>query len=190
MKGYLHREELLALGAEAVGTEVYISKKASLYSIDRMRFGDNVRIDDFCVVSGNVHFGSNIHLAVFSNVAAGEAGVSFGDFSGLSYGCHVFAQSDDYSGRYLAGPIIPERYKCVTRAPVRIGRYSMVGAGSLIFPGVELAEGTAVGAMSMVKRSTKPWSIYAGIPARRVKAREQNFATLAQQFLEDKKRGE
>jgi acetyltransferase-like isoleucine patch superfamily enzyme len=39
-------------------------------------------------------------------------------------------------------------------------------------PGVILEEGTSVGAMSLVLKSTEPWSIYVGSPAKRLKERQ------------------
>ena len=52
-----------------------------------------------------------------------------------------------------------------------------------IFPGVVLSEGTAVGAMSLVRRKTEPWSIYSGIPAKKIKPRKQDLLRLEKEFL-------
>ena len=66
-----------------------------------------------------------------------------------------------------------------------IKRHTIVGTGSLIFPGVTLEEGTAVGALSMVTKSTEPWSVDFGVPAKRVKARKQDLLTLEQQYIHE-----
>jgi acetyltransferase-like isoleucine patch superfamily enzyme len=182
---FLGREALAAFGFRRLGVDVRISDKASIYDPGLIEIGDHSRIDDFCVVSGNVVLGRNVHVAVFCNIAGGEVGVTFEDFSGLAYGCHVFSQSDDYSGRSLTNPTVPDRYKHETKAPILIKRHSIVGTCSVILPGVTLAEGTAVGAMSMVTKSTEPWSIYFGIPAKRLKARRQNLLEFEQQYLRD-----
>ena len=47
--------ELQTLGFKAVGKNVFISNKASIYSPHLIEIGDNVRIDDFCILSGNIN---------------------------------------------------------------------------------------------------------------------------------------
>jgi galactoside O-acetyltransferase len=180
---FLSREQLESMGFGLLGLNVLISHKASIYNPDKIEIGDNSRIDDFCVVSGKVTIGRNVHIAVFCNVAGGEKGIVMEDFSGLAYGCHVFAQSDDYSGRTLTNPTIPDCFKEETKAAVRIGRHSIVGASSVVLPGVTLAEGTAVGAMTMVNKSTQPWSIYFGVPAKKIKERRRDLLELEQIYI-------
>lgn len=124
---YLSRIELNALGFRKLGKNVRVSDKASLHSTAKITLGDNSRIDDFCVISGNVTIGCNVHIAVFCNIAGGEPGIVLDDFSGLAYGCHVFAQSDDYSGSSLTNPTIPDKFKNETKAAIDIGRHSIVG---------------------------------------------------------------
>ena len=78
---------------------------------------------------------------------------------------------------------MPTKFKDETKKPVRIGRHAIVGTRSLILPGVTLAEGTSVAALSLVTKSTQPWSIYFGIPAKRIKARRQELLELEKQYL-------
>lgn len=180
---FLSKEQLSDMGFNSLGENVQISDKASIYNPQLLDIGDNSRIDDFCVVSGKVKIGRNVHIAVFCNVAGGEKGIVFEDFSGLAYACQVFTQSDDYSGSTLTNPTIPERFKNVYRKAISIGRHSIVGANSIVLPGVNLAEGTAVGAMSMVTKSTEAWSIYFGSPAKRIKARKQDMLSLEAEYI-------
>ena len=60
-------DELLDLGFQCVGSHVLISRKASLYGTKGMQIGDNVRIDDFCILSGEITLGSNIHIGAYSS---------------------------------------------------------------------------------------------------------------------------
>lgn len=170
---FLSPDQIASLGFAAVGHDVLISDRAAVYGAEKMSIGDHVRIDDFCVVSGRVTIERNVHLSVFCNVAGGGEGIVFEAFSGLSPGCHVFTETDDYTGEGLTNPTVPREFRRESRAAVRLGRHCIVGTNSLVFPGVELAEGCSVGAMSMVTRSTEPWGIYAGVPARRVKDRSR-----------------
>lgn len=180
---FLSPDQLERMGFKSLGRNVRISDKASIHNVDQIEIGDYSRIDDFCVVSGNVRIGRNVHVAVFCNVAGGEKGVTLEDFSGLAYGCHVFSQSDDYGGDYLTNPTVPDAYKCEIKEAVTVGRHVIVGTQSIVFPGVVLAEGTSVGAQSMVTKSTQPWSIYFGSPAKRIKARKRDLLALEAAYL-------
>lgn len=182
---FLSPEQLVELGFARLGHNVLVSDKTSIYGAHRMSIGDNVRIDDFCVLSGAIVMGRNVALSVFCNVSGGSEGVIFDDFSGLSPGCHVFTESDDYSGAALTNPTVPRHLRRETRRPVRLGRHCIVGTNSLIFPGVDLADGCSVGALSMVTRSTEPWGIYAGIPARRLRNRDRKLLELEARYLAD-----
>lgn len=181
--GYLSDAQLASFGFKRVGRNVRISEKASIYDADRIEIGDNTRIDDFCVVSGRVTLGRNVHLAVFCNVAGGAEGVTLDDFAGLAYGCCVFSQSDDYSGLSMTNPTVPAQFKREMKMAVRIGRHCIVGAKSLIFPGVQMADGSALGAMSMLTKPTEPWSVYFGVPAKRIKSRKQDLLVMEDDYL-------
>lgn len=185
---FLTEEQLTSMGFKSLGRNIKISDKAAIHNPDQIEMGDNVRIDDFCVVSGKVTFGRNVHIAVFCNIAGGVEGISFHDFSGLAYGCHVFSQSDDYTGAALTNPTVPARFKKERKAAIVVGRHCIVGTNSLIFPGVVLAEGCSVGAMSMVTKSTEPWMVYSGIPAKKLKPRKRDMVALEKEYL-DSERG-
>lgn len=182
---YLSQSELESMGFKSVGKNVKISDKASIYEAEKMDIGSNIRIDDFCVISGKVSIGDYVHIAVFNNVAGGEPGIEFHDFAGLAYGCHVFAQSDDYTGASLTNPCVPDEYKTELKSPIVIGRHVIVGTNSTIMPGVTLEEGCAVGAYSMVLKSTDPWGIYVGVPAKRIKDRKKDLLDLEAQLRSD-----
>ncbi len=183
---WLTEEQLEALGLKHLGQDVKISDKASLLNPDQLSIGDRSRIDDFCVLSGNVTIEHNVHVTVFCNLAGGEPGITIGAFCGIAYGSHIFAQSDDYSGQELVGPTVPEKYRTSTvKEPVILEKFCNLGAHALVTPGVTLAEGTVVGMKSLITRSTKPWTIYFGIPAKPLKPRHQDMVALAEQYMRE-----
>ena len=53
----------------------------------------------------------------------------------------------------------------------------------MVFPGVTVAEGCSVGAMSLVTKDTQPWGVYVGIPARRLKERKKDLLQFEKEFL-------
>lgn len=180
---YLSQTALESMGFAALGRDVRISDRAAIHGASEMRIGDHSRIDDFCVISGRVDIGRNVHIAPFCLVAGGTPGVMLEDFSGLAYRVSVFAQSDDYSGATLTNPTVPVRYKREIRAAVRIGRHVIVGTGTIVCPGVDLADGTSVGAASLVLKSSAPWTILAGVPARLLKERSRDLLALEVDYL-------
>ncbi len=182
---YYSEQELKQMGFKSLGKNVKISTKASIYNCDQIEIGDNSRIDDFCVISGRIKIGRNVHIAPFCLVAGGEKGIIFEDFSGLAYHVQVFTQSDDYTGKTLTNPTIPKKYKQETKKEVIIGKHVIIGAGSIIMPGVILAEGTSVGAMSLVRKSTQEWSVYFGIPAKKIMERQKDLLFLEKEYLEN-----
>lgn len=180
---YLNALQLVDIGFKKLGENVKISDKAAIYNPDCIEIGDNSRIDDFCVISGNVRIGRNVHVAAHCLVAGGEKGITIDDFGGLAYFVQVFSQSDDYSGRTMTNPTVPSNFKKEYKKEIYIGRHVIVGAGSIIFPGIRLEEGCSFGAMSLVRKSTKPWGVYAGNPATRVKERKMDLLQMEQMYL-------
>lgn len=181
---YLTEKKLSEMGFKSLGKNVKISDRASIYNADQIEIGDYSRIDDFCVISGKIKIGRNVHIAPYCLVAGGEKGIIFEDFSGLAYQVQVFTQSDDYSGQTMTNPTVPAEFKKEAKRTVFIGRHSIVGAGSIIMPGVSLNEGTSVGAMSLVRKSTEAWSIYLGNPSKKIKDRKKDLLELERAYLE------
>jgi len=56
-------------------------------------------------------------------------------------------------------------------APISVGHDAWVGERVSVLPGVALADGCIVGAGSVVTRSTEPYGVYAGNPARLIRYR-------------------
>ena len=184
--GYLSPKQLAVMKFRFLGENVLISEKATIYNCDQITIGSNSRVDDFCVMSGLIDIGQYCHITPMCLIAGGRPGVYLADFCTLAYGARIFSQSDDYSGRTMVNSLIPARFKQEIVSAVVLNRHVVVGAGSTIFPGVEIAEGCAIGAMSLVLKSTEPWGIYAGNPARLLKARDRGLLKLEQDFLRSK----
>lgn len=182
---YLTPSELDNMGFKSLGENVKISDKASIYNANEIEIGNNSRIDDFCIISGNIKIGSYCHVTPMCLLAGGEKGIELNDFCTLAYGVKIFSQSDDYSGETMVNSLISKKFKNEQKEKVTLERQVIVGAGSMIMPGVTVAEGCSIGAMTLVNKSTKPWSIYLGIPAKKVKNRKQNLLELEKQFLEE-----
>jgi acetyltransferase-like isoleucine patch superfamily enzyme len=180
----LTSEQINAIGFKCVGKNVFISEKASFYNPQNISIGNNIRIDDFCVLSagsGGINIGNFVHIAVGTTLI-GKGCITLSDFSNLSSRVSVYSSSDDYSGQYMTNPMIPEEYLGVNHADVLIGKHVIIGCGSVILPGVKLLDGVAVGALSLVKHSCQEFGIYAGNPAVWIKERNRNLLSLEEYF--------
>ena len=182
---YLTENQLQQLGFKSLGKNVKVSDKASIYNYDQIEIGDNSRIDDFCILSGNIKIGKYCHITPMCLIAGGEHGVDIADFCTLAYGVKVFSQSDDYSGESMVNSLIPKKYKNEYFAQVTINQHVIIGAGAVIFPGVSLGEGSSIGSMSLVLKSTQAWGIYVGVPAKRIKERSKKLLVLVNEFISE-----
>jgi len=171
-------EEVSQLGFKSIGANVLISRFARFYGIGNMEIGNNVRIDDFCILSGKVKLGSYIHISAYCALY-GQFGIELEDYTGLSPRCTLFSATDDFSGDYLIGPMIPDEYTHVTGGKIWIQKYSQIGANTVILPNVTIQEGVAVGTMSLVKTSLPEWTICFGVPAKPGRERSKELLKLA-----------
>jgi acetyltransferase-like isoleucine patch superfamily enzyme len=173
------------IGFACVGKNVMLSDKASYYNCKNIRLGDNVRVDDFCVLSagaGGIDIANYIHIAVFSSLI-GAANISLADFCNISSRVSIYSSNDDYGGASMTNPTIPPEFTNVRHADVKIGRHVIVGAGSIVLPGVTLEVGVAVGALSLVKNDCKSFGTYAGVPAKRTGERKRSLLELEKKFI-------
>ncbi|QMI05664.1 acyltransferase [Citrobacter sp. RHB25-C09] len=172
--------ELKSLGFKVLGKNIKVSNKASFYNAENITLGDNVRIDDFCVLSagsGGIEVGKNVHIAVFSSlIGAGRIVVS--DYCNISSRVSIYSSSDDYSGAFMSNPTIPPEYTNVYSAPVLLKEHVLIGSGSIILPGITLEKGVAVGALSLVKNDMPEFVICAGQPAKIIKSRKRELLSL------------
>lgn len=182
MKGFLKRDELEKIGFKSLGENVLISDKACFYQPNKMSIGSNVRIDDFCVFIGKISLGNYIHIATYSSIHASHGSVTIGDYSTLSSRVAIYSASDDYSGRYMTSPLIPSKYTNAFYSDIIIGKNVIVGTGSTILPNSILPDGTAIGAMSLVKEKLDGWNIYAGIPVKKLSSRSKELLLLESEF--------
>ena len=179
-------EELETLGLARVGRNVKISRKASIFNPDKIYIGNDVRIDDFCVLSageGGIYIGDYIHIAVFC-LLNGAGKITLNDFSGLSSRVSIYSSNDDYSGEHMTNPMVPSNYTGVTHADVVLGKHSICGSGTVVLPGVIIEECVAIGALSLVNKSCEKFGIYMGVPIRRIGERKRNLIELEKELRE------
>jgi galactoside O-acetyltransferase len=172
---YLSSAELTALGIRSVGTDVQLHSTCLIVGLENLSIGNHVRIDAFCSLiagEGRITLGNHVHISSYVFLSGAE-GIDVADFAGISRGVGIYTRNDDYTGRALTGPTVPDEFLQLEKGPVVLGRHVIIGSGSIVLPGVQVAEGSTVGALSLVKSSLDAWGIYAGVPARRLRDRDR-----------------
>ena len=135
--------------------------------------GEYSQIDDFVFLNAGKRcaIGRFAHLSCFVSIIGGGE-FTLDDFSGLSAGCRVITGSDDFRGPFLTNPTVPRELSNYLISKVTIEKYVIVGTNTVIYPGVTIGEGVAVGAGCHVRRSLPPWGLYAGDPLRKIAERD------------------
>lgn len=181
-------EELRSLGVVSFGRNVLVSRKSSLYYPENIVLGNNVRIDDFCIISakGGVKLGDYVHIGAYSALY-GASGIEINDYSGLSPRCTLFSESDDFSGESLMQPFFTDEFKPgYLRGKITIDRFTNLGAGTTVLPGSSIGEGVVTGAHSLVKGDLQTWWMYWGTPARKQKERSRKIQELSLRHFQTK----
>lgn len=186
MNSFYDREELASLGFKSVGENVLISRKASIYSPGKISFGNNVRVDDFCILSGNITIKDNVHISAFCGLYGGGE-IVIGNYSGCSQRCLLISASDDFSGEFMVGAVIPDEFKNVTYGKIELEDYVQLGANTVVLPNVIIKEGAVTGAMSLVNRSLDEWSINYGVPCKFQRERKRELIEKVSKYESWKK---
>lgn len=168
----------------ASGDDVTVWPQAKIVNAGAITVGDSVIIDDFAlIIAGDpIDIGSFVHIASFVSIVGGSS-LIIEDFVGLSGGVRVYTGNDDYLGGCLTGPTVPSPWRIARRAPVRVEKHAIVGANSVVLPGVTIGAGAAVGANSLVNRNLDPWTVYGGTPVRAIRERPRERMLQLEQDL-------
>jgi galactoside O-acetyltransferase len=177
MTSFYTEKELSEIGLKKYGDNVLISRKCSIYSPEKTSVGDHVRIDDFCILSGEITLGSYVHISAYAAMY-GAFGIEMEDYTGLSPRCTVFSATDDFSGDYLINPMVDKSKTNVTGGKVLIKKYVQITAHCVVLPSVTINEGVTVGTMSLVNNDLEEWGLYVGVPAKRIKDKKRGLLRL------------
>jgi acetyltransferase-like isoleucine patch superfamily enzyme len=101
----------------------------------------------------------------------------------ISIGSHVTLSSGVRLVTHDGGvAIFRTQNKDIERfGPIRIGDNVFVGMNSIIMPGVNIGDGSVIGAGSIVTRDVPPNCVVAGVPARRIKSTDQYWESVSSQ---------
>ena len=172
-----------------------VSSNIRLRHPELLTVGEGSIIDDFCYISTRVVVGRFSHIASGCSIAGGADRLfELGDFSSLSSGVKIWCTSDDFA-RDLVTIIPPEvgdiKSNLIT-GDVIFERMTAAGSNAVVMPGNRIPEGTVIGALSFVppRFTFEAWSVYAGVPIRKVGNRDRESVIRQMEIFEAKVAGE
>lgn len=166
---YFDLKRLKYLGKGAI-----IGKTVRIRKPEETIIGDYTIIDDFTYISCSLTTGSYCHIAPNVNISGGSGRVTLGNFVGISCGGSVHPMSEDYVSASFQMPTIPKEFQFgAVCGDIVIEDYALLGARSVVLPGVHLPEGFASAAHTIIaKKKYEPWVLYGGPKARKLVRRE------------------
>ena len=136
---------LLKIFGAKIGVHVHIHASVKIWAPWNLEIGDFVGVGD----------GVNLYCMDH---------IKIGDFAVISQGAHLCCGSHDFNRA---------NFQLIT-APIVIGNRVWVCADTFICMGVTVPEGVVLGARSVITKTIKEtWSIWAGMPARKIGERDR-----------------
>lgn len=155
-----------------LGKRIIIEKGVTL----RSQYGGKITIGDNCQLSrgaqllthgGDIEIGKNTTINPYT-VIYGQGGTIIGD------GVRIAAHCTIVSGNHIFKDINTFIYKQgLSKKGIKIEDDVWIGSGVRIVDGVTIKKGCVIGAGSVLTKSTEPYSVYVGIPAKKIKNRGQ-----------------
>lgn len=159
--------------ASRVALKPIVSPTTRIRHPEHFEIGEHSIVDDFCYISTRVRIGRCSHIASGCSIAGGvERLFALGDFCSLSSGVKIWCTSDDFANDLVT--ILPDGVGPIKEhliaGDVMFGNCTAAGSNAVVMPGNEIPEGTVIGALSFVppRFRFEPWSVYAGVPIRRI----------------------
>lgn len=151
-----------------LGKGVIIGKTVRIRKPELVEIGDGSIIDDFTYISTPLKIGKCCHIAAGVNISGGGGSVEFGNYVAVSAGCSIHAASSEYIRASLDYPSVPveKRFGGII-GDIKFDDFVILGAHSIVLPGVHLPQGFASGAKTIVRnRRYDSWTLYSGDDAK------------------------
>jgi acetyltransferase-like isoleucine patch superfamily enzyme len=146
-----------------------IASTARLDDRKLISLGSDTFIDHYCILRpdhGQITLGNNSYLGPFS-VILGSGGVSIGN--DVMVGPHTVFASGNHDFTRVDRPMW--QFAMQSDGPIVIENDVWIGAHCLICDNVTIATGSVIGGGAVVTKSTEPFGIYAGVPAKKIGSR-------------------
>jgi acetyltransferase-like isoleucine patch superfamily enzyme len=192
--GLALRKWLYPLLLGACGRNVVFGQHVVLRHPHKIRIGNNVVIDDQCLLDakgeGNdgIAIGNGVFVGRNTILSCKGGSIALGDGANVGFNCEVFSASRVTIGArtllaaycYVIGgdheyadPAVPILDQPRSSKGVAIGAGAWLGAGAKVLDGASVGDGAIVGAGAVVRGAVPAGAIAVGLPARVVGVRGQ-----------------
>jgi acetyltransferase-like isoleucine patch superfamily enzyme len=192
--GFALRKLLYPALLGACGKNVVFGQNVVLRHPHKIRIGDNVVVDDNCLVDAKgdsnqgITIGSGVFIGRNTILSCKNGDIEIEDGANIGFNCELFSASRVRVGKdtliaaycYLIGgdhdakdPSAPVLSQSRSSAGVSVGAGAWLGAGAKILDGVTIGDGAVVGAGAVVRETVPPRAIAVGVPARIVGTRDE-----------------
>jgi acetyltransferase-like isoleucine patch superfamily enzyme len=190
--GLAFRKVLFPSLLGACGRNVIFGQNVVLRHPHKIRIGDNVVVDDNCLIDAKgdsnrgIAIGSGVFVGRNSILSCKNGDIEIADGANIGFNCEVFSASRVTIGRHVlvaayayviggdhdfSDPAKAVISQARVSAGVSIGDGVWIGAGAKILDGVAIGDHAVVGAAAVVRENVPANSIAVGIPARVVGSR-------------------
>lgn len=140
------RAILLKIFGAKLGKGVHVYPGAKIWAPWNLELGDHV-----CLANGVTIYNMDL--------------IRIGSYSIISQGAHLCGGSHDYNSSNFQ----------LYAKPIILGEHVWICAEAFVSLGVVIPDGVVIGARSLVSKSIiEPWTVYAGLPAKRISQRTRN----------------
>jgi acetyltransferase-like isoleucine patch superfamily enzyme len=185
--GLVLRKRLYPMLLGGCGRNVVFGQNVVLRHPHKIRIGDNVVIDDNCLLDAKgetnqgIVIGSGVFVGRNTILSCKNGDIHLADGANLGFNCEVFSASRVTLGRsallaaycYVIGgdhdfsdttrPVLEQSRSSVG---VTVGDGVWMGAGAKVLDGVTIGPNAIVGAAAVVREDVPAGSIAVGVPAR------------------------
>ena len=194
--GLLLRKTLYPLLLGACGRNVVFGQQVVLRHPHKIRVGDNVVIDDNCLLdakgdrNGGITIGSGVFVGRNTILSCKGGDITLDEGVNIGFNCEVFSASHVRIGArtllaaycYVVGgdheygdAALPILDQPRSSKGVAIGAGGWLGAGVKVLDGATIGDGAIVGAGAVVRGDIPAKAIAVGMPARVVGSREPRW---------------
>lgn len=194
--GFYLRKKFYHRLFKKAGTGLIIGRNVVIRHPDKIELGDNVTIDDNCVIDGrgagsagvtlenNVIINRNcmllakagpIRLGKRTTIGSNSMivsmdGVELGEAVMMAGGCYISAGS--YHFEDVEAAVMDQG--AYTKGPIRIGAKAWLGTGVIVLDGVSIGDGAVIGAGALVNKNIPVNAVAFGVPAKVRSIRNHN----------------
>lgn len=153
-----------------VGKKLLIEKNVffDVWYGGEINIGDNCELRSGCKLlsyGGNITIGNNCSVNPDA-VIYGQGNVVIGNYVRIATQCVLIPSNHTFEDT-----VIPIALQPLQKKGIVIEDDVWLGAGVKVLDGVKISKGCVIGAGSVVTKSTEPYCVYVGVPAKKIKER-------------------